>query len=57
MPILCFSKASQGLNELETQILKRQNKGKALAHKVAKPLAGQVPLSSPPNITSYITIK
>ena len=43
MPILCFSKRSQGLNELETQILKRQNKGKAFVQKVVQPLADEIP--------------
>ena len=41
--ILCFSKRSQGLNELETQILKRQNKGKAFVQKVVQPLADEIP--------------
>ena len=57
MPILRSSKVSQSLNKLETQISKRQNKGKALVRKVVEPLADQAPSSSPPNITSYITTK
>ena len=55
MPILRSSKVSQSLNKLETQISKRQNKGKALVRKVVEPLADQAPSSSPPNIISYIT--
>ena len=57
MPILCSSKTLQNLNELETQISKHQNKGKASVQKVVQPLADQIPPSSPPNITSYITAK
>src|SRR6266702_4205655 len=55
MPTLRSGKMSQGLNKLETQISKHQNKGKASVQKVIKPLAGQIPPSSPPNITSHIT--
>jgi len=55
MPTLRSGKMSQGLNKLETQISKHQNKGKASLQKVVKPLAGQIPPSNPPNITSYIT--
>jgi len=57
MPILRSGKVSQGLNKLETQISKHQNKGKALVQNVVQPLADQIPPSSPPNITSYITTK
>ena len=55
MPTLHSGKMSQGLNKLKTQISKHQNKGKASVQKVVKPLAGQIPPSSPPNITSHIT--
>ena len=57
MPILRSGKVSQGLNKLETQIPKHQNKGKALVQQVVQPLADQIPPSSLPNITSYITTK
>jgi hypothetical protein len=57
MPILRSSKVSQSLNKLETQISKHQNTGKASVQKVVQPLADQIPPSSPPNITSYITTK
>ena len=57
MPILRSGKVSQGLNKLETQISKHQNKGKTSVQKVVQPLADQIPPSSPPNITSYITTK
>ena len=42
---------------LETQMPSHQNKGKALVQKVVQPLADQIPPSSLPNITPYITTK
>ena len=57
MPVLRSGKMSQALNKLETQISKHQNKGKVSVQKVVQPLADQIPPSSPPNITSYITTK
>jgi hypothetical protein len=57
MPILRSGKVLQGLNKLETQIPKHQNKGKASVQKMVQPLADQIPPSSLLNITSYITTK
>ena len=56
MPVLRSGKVLQGLNKLETQISKYQNKGRLSVQKVVQPLAGKIPPSSPPNITSYILL-